>query len=163
MFVSCAADSDFAIRSGLKMRHMQQLPIWRDANLLLLEVEKAVRHFPRYHKYSLGTDLRQQAMGICRLIIRAYNSDNNQQSQIKRLGLAVDDIKVQIQLAKELEAFRHFREFQQIVELAVSVGRQSGGWRRHLEGRNSQNRSAPRHNGRTESLCAGDTTPRGGV
>ena len=142
---------------------MQQLPIWRDANLLLLEVEKAVRHFPRYYKYTLGSDLRQQAMGICRLIIRAYNSDNNQQSQVKRLGLAVDDLKVQIQLAKELQAFRHFREFQQIVELAVSVGRQSGGWRKRLTGRNSQNRGANGHNGCAESLCAGGTTPRGEV
>jgi hypothetical protein len=135
------------------MKHMQQLPIWRDANRLLLAIEKAVAEFPRYHKYTLGSDLRAQAMGICRLIVRAYNEKNDQRRQVNRLVLAVDDLKVQIQLAKELRVFRHFKVFQDIAELAVQVGRQSGGWRRRLEGRDSQNRHATR-DGRAESLCA---------
>jgi hypothetical protein len=33
-------------------------------------VEQAVRSFPRYHKYSVGTDLRKQSMGLVRLIPR---------------------------------------------------------------------------------------------
>jgi hypothetical protein len=53
------------------MRHLQHLPIWRDANALLLAIEQAVQRFPRYHKYTLGSDLRRQAMGICRLVVRA--------------------------------------------------------------------------------------------
>ena len=48
------------------------LPIWRDAVALLTAVETAVRHFPRYHKYALGTDLRRQAMLVCRLVHRAW-------------------------------------------------------------------------------------------
>jgi hypothetical protein len=53
------------------MRHLNHLPIWRDANRLLVAIEQAVRRFPRYHKYTLGTDLRRQAMNVCRLILRA--------------------------------------------------------------------------------------------
>jgi hypothetical protein len=30
----------------------ERLPIWRDANRLLLGVEQAVRGFGRYHKYN---------------------------------------------------------------------------------------------------------------
>jgi hypothetical protein len=56
---------------------MKHLPIWRDATQLLLEIEKAVMGFPRYHKYTLGTDLRQQAMGIVRLIHRAYHEQTH--------------------------------------------------------------------------------------
>ena len=54
------------------------VPIWRDANRLLLSVERVVRRFPRYHKYTLGSELRQQAMLICRLIrrISCYRVDN---------------------------------------------------------------------------------------
>ncbi len=37
------------------------IPIWRDATQLLLNVEQAVKHFPRYHKYTLGSEMRQQA------------------------------------------------------------------------------------------------------
>lgn len=36
---------------------------------------------------------------------------------------AVDDIKLQIQLAKELQAFRSFNEFKAIAELAVDLGK----------------------------------------
>jgi hypothetical protein len=50
--------------------YLRSLPIWRDASRLLLLVEEAVRHFPRYHKDALGADLRRQAMLVCRLIVR---------------------------------------------------------------------------------------------
>ncbi len=40
----------------------KQLPLWRAATRFLLEIEDAVRRFPRYHKYTLGSDLRRQAM-----------------------------------------------------------------------------------------------------
>jgi hypothetical protein len=114
------------------MRYLQHLPLWRDATALLLAIEQAVGHFPRYHKYALGADLRRQAMGVCRLVVRAYNDKPHQARQVERLTLAVDDLKVLIQLGKELEAFRRFDEFEAIARLAVAVGRQSGGWRRRL-------------------------------
>ncbi|MDX8392454.1 MAG: hypothetical protein R8K53_07805 [Mariprofundaceae bacterium] len=44
---------------------LKRMPLWRDANQLLVLIEDAVRHFPRYHKYTLGSDLRRQAMNIC--------------------------------------------------------------------------------------------------
>lgn len=114
------------------MRYLRHLPLWRDANALLLAIEQAVQHFPRYHKYSLGVDLRRQAMGVCRLIVRAYNDKPRQAQQVRRLVLAVDDLKVLLQLGKELQAFRRFDEFERVARLAVSVGRQCGGWQRRL-------------------------------
>lgn len=86
------------------MHPMQQTPLWRDANQLLLAIEQAVRRFPRYHKYTVGTELRQQAMRICRLIVRAYNDKAQRFYYVERLNNAVDDLKIQIQLAKELQA-----------------------------------------------------------
>lgn len=66
------------------MRYLQHLPLWRDANGLLLAIEQAVRHFPRYHKYTLGADLRRQAMGICRLVVRGYHDKARQAWQMTR-------------------------------------------------------------------------------
>jgi len=116
------------------MHALKSMPIWRDASQLLVMIEQAVRHFPRYHKYALGTEMRQQAMRVCRLIVRAYHDKENRVTQVQRLNDAVDDLKIQIQLAKELMAFRHFQEFEAIATLAVAVGKQSGGWKRHLPG-----------------------------
>jgi len=63
-------------------------PLWRDANRLLLLVEEAVRHFPRYHKFAIGTDLRRQAMLICRLVARAFNDTGGRSRQVEALVVA---------------------------------------------------------------------------
>ena len=49
----------------------QQLPLWRDVNRLLLEVEQAVRGFSRYYKYTLGAELRLMSLTVCRSVARA--------------------------------------------------------------------------------------------
>lgn len=109
--------------------HHSQLPIWRDAMRLVVVLEEAVRGFPRYHKYTLGSDLRAQARRVCRLILRAYEAREYRIQELDRLVLAVDELKLLIQVGKETRAFAGFAAFQQAVELAVALGRQSGGWR----------------------------------
>ena len=108
-------------------------PIWRDANRLLLEVEQAVKHFPRYHKYTLGTELRQQAMLICQLVARAWREKTQNLAILKRLVATVDDLKIQLQLGKELQVFQNFSVFERLAALTVTVGKQSGGWLRHSQ------------------------------
>jgi hypothetical protein len=36
--------------------------------------EKVVAHFPRYHKYTLGSDLRQKSREVVTLIVRVNNT-----------------------------------------------------------------------------------------
>lgn len=43
-------------------------PIYRDCRRLLLHTEQVVRQFSRYHKYTVGTDLRQKAMCVMRTV-----------------------------------------------------------------------------------------------
>jgi len=111
---------------------LKQMPLWRDANRLLLLIEDAVRGFPRYHKYTLGSDLRKQAMNIVRLIARAVHDREGRAQHIKRLVFSIDDMKVLIQLGKEVKAFQNFKVFQVAAEIAVALGRQSGGWLRRM-------------------------------
>ena len=40
------------------MAYFKDLPIWRDAMCLVVEMELALRGFLRYHKYTLSTELR---------------------------------------------------------------------------------------------------------
>ena len=110
-------------------------PIWRDAQRLLVLVEEAVRRFPRYHKYALGNDLRRQALWICQLINRAWRDQRNRKRHVEHLVLAVDDMKLLLQTGKEIQAFASFVQFQSLAELAVGLGKQSGGWRRRLAAR----------------------------
>jgi hypothetical protein len=108
----------------------KQLPLWRDSNRFLIEIEQAVRAFPRYHKYTLGSELRKQAMTICRLVARAAqcNDAPGRERLIEQLVWQVEDSKLSLQLGKELEAFASFAQFCRLAEQAVALGKQSGGW-----------------------------------
>ena len=111
----------------------RQLPVWRDANRLLLEVEQAVRGFSRYHKYTLGAELRRLSLNVCRLVARAAQADGARQRLrlVEQLAWCVEDLKIQVQLGKEIAAFASFSQFQRIAELSVLLGKQSGGgWKR---------------------------------
>ena len=113
-------------------RRTETLPIWRDATRLAVDIEQAVRRFPRYHKYALGADLRRQAMNVCRSVTRAFHAKSSEERErmLDRLVMAVEDLKLSIQLAKELETFASFAEFARVAALAVDVGKQNGGWRK---------------------------------
>jgi hypothetical protein len=115
--------------------HSNNTPIWRDAQRLLVIVEEAVRRFPRYHKYTLGSDLRRQAMLLCRRVNRAWRDSSGRLRHVEHLIMAVDEFKMMLQLGKEVRAFSGFSQFQQLAELAVALGKQSGGWRRRLAAR----------------------------
>ncbi len=54
------------------MRHLNRLPIWRDASRLLAETEQVVRTFARYHKYSIGAQSEQRQCGCARVFIGQY-------------------------------------------------------------------------------------------
>lgn len=66
--------------------------------LLATEIEVAVRGFPRYHKYTLGTDLRRQAAVICRRVARAARFPERRCEALEALVLAVEDLKRSIQV-----------------------------------------------------------------
>ena len=102
-----------------------RLPIWRDANRLLVEIETAVRAFPRYHKYTVGSDLRVLAMRVCRLLARALAATGEQRlAYVRQLLDTVGDLKITIQLAREVQAFAGFAAFERSATLAVAIGKQ---------------------------------------
>ncbi len=51
--------------------------------------------FPRYHKYTLGTDLRRQAMTVCRLILHAADKGEWQLAHVTRVVEAMGDLMLQ--------------------------------------------------------------------
>ncbi len=72
------------------MARYDHLPIWKDAVTLAGVLEEAVRRFPRYHKYALGTDLRRQAYAICRGVVVANGERERREQALDRLILAND-------------------------------------------------------------------------
>ena len=92
-----------------------------------------MRGFTRYNKFTLGTELRLSALQCSRLLIRALNSKGqNRLAWVESLQSQCDDVKLLLQLAKELKMFANFNQFQILSELAVSIGKQVGQWQRKL-------------------------------
>ena len=63
-----------------------------------------VRSFCRYHKYSIGEQLRATALRLCQSIHRAVSRKHSHIKLVQQVAELVDDLKLQIQLAWELKA-----------------------------------------------------------
>jgi len=109
----------------------------------MLDIEKAVRVFPRYHKYATGAELRKQIRKVVRLSNRAWRDPQNRAMWLDKMAWTIDELKVTLQLGKSLQAFRSFAEFEQIIRLAADLGRQCGGWqKKHPKGQSAAGQHA---------------------
>ncbi len=123
-----------------------QLPdIAKKAERLLLDVEQAVKNFSRYHKYSLGSEIREQARTVLRLCHRAWRDRQRQAHWISELVWAIDELKLSLQLGSQLRAFKSFAQFELLVRATEEVGRCAGGWKRQFyrKGQNSASEASP--------------------
>lgn len=66
------------------MAQYEHLPIYRNAFDLSVYLENTVRNFSRYHKYTLGSDLRDISRQIVRLIIMA-NSERDKIATLEKV------------------------------------------------------------------------------
>ena len=108
-------------------------PIVKAAERLLVDIEQAVRRFPRTHRYAIGEDLRRKAMAVYSLACRAWRDRRQQRYLVERLVWMVDELKQHMQIAKLLHAFVSFGQFEALARQAHALGAQAGGWRRNIQ------------------------------
>jgi len=138
------------------MARYEHLPIYKQALDVAVHFEKVVAGFSRYHKYTLGTELRNTSRGIVSLIIQA-NGARDKAPRLRELRVRLDELLVLIRLAKEVKAFKSFKAYQFVVEQVGSVCRQNEGWLRSVTGeegrerqRGPESRRRRRRSGRRE-------------
>lgn len=130
-------------------------PIARLSHRILADVENAVHRFPRFHKYSIGADLRAYAMQIARGIHKAWRDPGHRLDRVLELCSAVDDLKISMQLGKAVKAFGSFAEFEALAKLVHELGQQSGGWLKSLQSK-GQNAAVREPSQRAQILSTQD-------
>ncbi|MCI0453428.1 MAG: four helix bundle protein, partial [Candidatus Dadabacteria bacterium] len=79
----------------------EHLPIYKSAYDLCLYFEQVVRNFSRYHKYSLGADLRDGAREVLKLVVRA-NSRREKSPILLNLREELEELKVLLRLCHDV-------------------------------------------------------------
>ena len=115
----------------------ENLAIYKQALDLVVYFEKIVRNFSRYHKYTVGTELRNLSKEILKLIVKA-NSVKDRREMLLKIREKTEELKILIKVCKEIEAFSSFQSFEYAIRSTVDIAKQNEGWLR------SQNRGSVR-------------------
>ncbi|MDD2661514.1 MAG: four helix bundle protein [Methylococcales bacterium] len=118
------------------MARYEHLQIYRDALELAVHFEKIVAGFSRYHKYTLGSELRNASRKTVTLIIQANNLSDKTQG-LMTLPNHLEETLLLIRIAKETRAFKSFNAYSHVVELTAKVCRQNEGWLKSLTAKTS--------------------------
>jgi hypothetical protein len=114
---------------------MRDLPkIVKDAARVRAMIEVARTRMARVHRHESGRDLRRAAARVVRRALGVWRAKSlkGKVARGKRLAAAIDSLKLELQLCKDVNAFRSWNEFEAVVRLVDEVGRQSGGWLKRL-------------------------------
>ncbi|CAC9543783.1 hypothetical protein [uncultured Gammaproteobacteria bacterium] len=98
------------------MNYQNKFSIYCDATRLVIEMEDAVRDFPRYHKYTLGSEMRTIAYDLLTVISYTINNKNDRKHFIKKAHQFSEVLKIKIQIAKQITMLS-FKAFETLANL----------------------------------------------
>lgn len=125
------------------MAQYEHLPIYKKAYDLLLYFEKIVRNFSRYHKYTHGTELREQMREVLRLIRSANDAEDKAPFLLKNRE-RLEDLKLTLRVCKDVQAFSNFNSFQHSINEVVGLCKQNEGWLKSVLPKGARPESPPR-------------------
>jgi hypothetical protein len=111
------------------MARYEHLPIYKQALDVAVHFEHVVAGFSRYHKYTLGTELRQQSRAVVAAIVKA-NAATDKRVHLLALRERLDELLITVRIAKEARAFKRFAAFEHAIGLIIQICRQNEGWLR---------------------------------
>ncbi|MBO5442521.1 MAG: four helix bundle protein [Alphaproteobacteria bacterium] len=113
-----------------------ELPVYRDSYNLLIEIYQLTNKFSRDYKYSLGQDMKRDALNLFRNLYRANRALDKKQD----LENFLDDfelLKMEIRLCVDMRLLP-LKKMAQISLLTDSIGKQITAWRNKSREKNLQ-------------------------
>lgn len=109
------------------MQYQSCFPIYRNASALVIAIEEAVRQFPRYHKYTLGAELRTTVYDLLTAITYSINNKSTHKQTIKKAHNFSEVLKIKIHIAKNVTNIS-FKVFENLASLVIEISKQSKAW-----------------------------------
>ena len=105
-----------------------ELPVYKDTYKLILMIFEYTKDFSREYKYTLGQDMKRDALQLVRSIYRA----NKATEKREHLDKFIDDfelLKLEIRLATDMKILPAGKQAELSI-LLESIGKQITGWRK---------------------------------
>jgi hypothetical protein len=102
------------------------LPVYKDVYHLTLKIFEYTKDFPREYKFTIGQDMKRDAIQLVRSIYRA----NKSKSKVVYLEAFLDDfeiLKLEIRLCTDMKILP-LRKQTELSLLMDSIGKQITGW-----------------------------------
>jgi hypothetical protein len=106
-------------------------------------LELSVRRFARLDRYSVGVELRNDAREVVRRTFTAWHDKQRQLIRVRELSVAIDALKIDMMLAKDISAFRSDGEFEAVAGAVRDLGKQCGGWLKELSRKGQSGQGKP--------------------
>ena len=103
------------------------LPVYRDTYKLILKIFDCTKDFSKEYKYTLGQDMKRDALQLVRSIYRANKTTNKKE----HLETYMDDfelLKLEIRLCVDMKIIT-IKKQAEISLLMDGIGKQITGWR----------------------------------
>ena len=104
-----------------------ELPVYRDGYQLVLKIFELTKDFSKEYKYTLGQDMKRDALQLIRSIYRA----NKHKNRVEHLDVFLDEfelLKLEIRLCVDLKLLP-IKKQAQLSELLERIGKQVTSWR----------------------------------
>jgi len=85
--------------------YYDNLPIYKSALDLVVYIETIIKGFERYHKYTIGEDLRNYSKELLFMIQRA-NISSQREAELLKLRDKAEEVKMLIRVIQELKVFK---------------------------------------------------------
>ncbi len=114
------------------MQYQNKFPIYRNATRLVIAIEECVKKFPRYHKYTVGSEMRKNTYDVLTAITYSINNTQTRIQSIKKAHDFSEVLKIKIHLAKSITNLS-FKIFEHLATLVISISKQCKAWHKQLQ------------------------------
>jgi len=104
------------------------LPVYKASYDLLIEIFKVIKDFNREYKYTLGDNVKKEAMEMVTNIYRA-NSSFSKKPYIQKAREEIETIRIFFRLARDLRQVG-LKKFVDVNEKIENVSKQLTAWER---------------------------------